>query len=136
MQRISGALTRIAGSQQRLVVGEVAQPPAYVTVKSAAGGVDTEPVVVVGAPSGSANQAPIAVGDSASTALGTPVSINVLANDSDPGGNVPLTIANLTQPATGTGSVTTSGVSVTYTPPAGLTGPLAPPTAVPAANDR
>ncbi|MDH4874023.1 Ig-like domain-containing protein [Pseudomonas sp. BN515] len=119
-----GALTRIAGSQQRLVVSEVAQPPAYVTVKSAAGGVDTEPVVVVGAPSGSANQAPIAVADSAGTALGTPVSINVLANDSDPDGNMPLAIANLTQPASGNGSVSANGAVVTYTPPAGLTSPL------------
>ncbi len=119
-----GALTRIAGSQQRLIAGEVAQPPAYVTVKSAAGGADTEPVLVVGAQGGPANQPPVAVADSAGTALGTPVSINVLANDSDPEGNVPLAIANLTQPASGTGSVTANGAVVTYTPPAGLAGPL------------
>ncbi|WP_137821790.1 Ig-like domain-containing protein [Pseudomonas sp. D(2018)] len=119
-----GALIRVAGSQQRLVAGEVAQPPAYVTVKSAAGGVDTEPVVVVGTPSGSANQSPVAVADAAGTAFGAPVTINVLANDSDPDGNVPLSIANLTQPASGSGSVTANGASVTYTPPAGLSGPL------------
>ncbi len=119
-----GALTRISGSQQRLVAGEVGQPPAYVTVKSAAGGIDREPVLVVGAPGGPANQPPVAVADSAGTALGTPVSINVLANDSDPDGNVPLSIANLSQPASGTGSVSANGAVVTYTPPASLNGPL------------
>ncbi|NWL75653.1 hypothetical protein DM872_02190 [Pseudomonas taiwanensis] len=119
-----GVLTRISGSQQRLLAGEVGQPPAYVTVKSAAGGIDTEPVLVVGAPGGPANQPPVAVADSAGTALGTPVSINVLANDSDPDGNVPLSIANLAQPASGTGSVSANGSVVTYTPPVGLNGPL------------
>ncbi|AOE84599.1 Ig-like domain-containing protein [Pseudomonas sp. TCU-HL1] len=119
-----GALTRATGTQQRLVAVEVAQPPAFVTVKSAAGGADTEPVTVIGAPGGPANQPPVAMADAASTAPGTPVSINVLVNDSDPDGNVPLSIANLTQPAQGTGSVVASGASVTYTPPSGLDSPL------------
>ena len=66
------------------------------------------------------NLPPVAVNDSASTAAGTPVTIPVLANDSDPDGD-PLTVTNLTQPANGTAQVN-ANQSVTYTPAAGFTG--------------
>jgi hypothetical protein len=66
------------------------------------------------------NQAPVALDDSAETTAGVPVEIDVLANDSDPDGNTPLTVVNVTQPPAGEGSVTSSATSVTYTPPASV----------------
>lgn len=45
------------------------------------------------------------------------MTIAVLANDSDPEGNLPLTIVNLTSPPTGQGTVASDGTQVTYTPP-------------------
>ncbi|WP_324709939.1 Ig-like domain-containing protein [Pseudomonas citronellolis] len=110
------------GTLQRLSVSDLAQPPASVTVKSAAGGSDTEPVTVLGqAPAEQDNQAPLARADQATTAFNAPVQINLLANDSDPDNDTPLTVIDLVQPADGTGSVApgANGV-VTYTPPAGL----------------
>ncbi|QHG64821.1 Ig-like domain-containing protein [Pseudomonas putida] len=115
-----------SGTLQTLTVNDLAQPPASVTVKSAHGGSDVEPVVVVGnAPVEADNQAPLAQADSGSTSVGVPLTLNLLQNDSDPDGNVPLTISDLTQPGTGLGGVVLNGTtSVTYTPPAGATQPL------------
>jgi hypothetical protein len=114
------------GTLQRLTVTDLAQPPATVTVKSAAGGSDTEPVVVVGtAPDSGENQAPLAVADTGSTSFGVPITLNLLANDSDPDGNTPLSIVALTPPAAGQGTVTMSGTTaVVYTPPAVVTVPM------------
>ncbi|MFJ4457367.1 Ig-like domain-containing protein [Pseudomonas sp. NPDC089392] len=114
------------GAQQSLTVNDVAQPPATITVKSAHGGSDVEPVVVVGtAPVEAANQPPLAQADGANTSVGIPITLNLLQNDSDPDGNVPLAISDLTQPGTGLGGVVMNGTtSVTYTPPAGATQPL------------
>ncbi|MDF3935230.1 Ig-like domain-containing protein [Pseudomonas citronellolis] len=110
------------GTLQRLTVSELAQPPASVTIKSSAGGSDSEPVTVVGkAPAQQDNQAPLAVADHATTAFNAPVQINLLANDSDPDNDTPLTVVDLVQPAAGTGSVTLAANGVaTYTPPPGL----------------
>lgn len=110
------------GTLQRLVVADLAQPPASITIKSSAGGSDTEPVTVIGqAPEQQANQAPLAVADQASTAFNAPVQLNLLANDSDPDNDTPLTVVDLVQPAAGTGSVTLGANGVaTYTPPPGL----------------
>ncbi|BCJ07572.1 hypothetical protein PRtIB026_A27250 [Pseudomonas sp. RtIB026] len=115
-----------SGVQQSLTVNDLAQPPASITVKSAHGGIDVEPVVVVGnAPVPTENQAPVAQADSASTSVGVPITLNLLANDSDPDGNVPLSITDLTQPGTGLGGVVLNGTTaVTYTPPAGATAPV------------
>ncbi len=114
------------GTLQRITVADVTQPPATVTVKSSAGGSDTEAVEVVGtAPDTGANQAPLAVADNASTSFGVPVTVNLVANDSDPDGNTPLSITALTQPAAGQGTVVLSGTtSVVYTPPAVVNAPL------------
>jgi hypothetical protein len=60
------------------------------------------------------NSAPVAVGDSASTAVDTPVDIDVLANDSDPNVGDTLTPVIVTQPSNGT--ATLNGDQVTYTP--------------------
>lgn len=115
-----------SGTLQRLTVADLTQPPASVTVKSAAGGSDTELVVVVGtAPSTGENQAPVAVADTGSTSFGVPITLNLLANDSAPDANVPLSISALTQPAAGQGTVALNGTTaVVYTPPAVVATPL------------
>ncbi|RON56286.1 Ig-like domain-containing protein [Pseudomonas frederiksbergensis] len=115
-----------SGTLQRITVADLTQPPATVTVKSAAGGSDTEAVVVVGtAPDTGENQAPISVADTGATSFGVPITLNLLTNDSDPDGNVPLSISALTQPAAGQGTVALSGTTaVVYTPPAVVTTPL------------
>lgn len=120
-----GRLTK-SGTLQNLTVSNLPQPPASVTVKSAAGGSDVEPVVVLGtAPDTGENQAPIARADTGSTSFGVPLTLNLLANDSDPDGNTPLSITALTQPATGQGTVALSGTTaVIYTPPAVVNAPL------------
>jgi hypothetical protein len=115
-----------SGTLQKITVADLTQPPATVTVKSAAGGSDTEPVVVVGsAPNSGENQPPLAVADTGSTSFGVPITLNLLTNDSDPDGNTPLSITALTQPAAGQGTVALSGTAaVVYTPPAVVNAPL------------
>jgi len=98
-------------------LGTGAQPPARITVKSTQGGSDTEPVQIVP----TVNRAPVAVNDAATTTQGAPVNIDVLANDSDPDGNLPLTVANLTTPAHGTAAPGPNN-TVTYTPAGGFFG--------------
>ncbi|NQD57689.1 multicopper oxidase domain-containing protein, partial [Pseudomonas sp. CM25] len=66
----------------------------------------------------SANKPPVANNDSAATTAGKAVSLNVLANDTDPEGNLPLTVTGLSQPDSGQGTTSTDGTTVTYTPPA------------------
>ncbi len=63
------------------------------------------------------NKKPVAKPDSAVSRDGKPLTINVLANDTDPDGNVPLKVVGLTQPGSGKGSVSTDGARVIYTPP-------------------
>ncbi len=66
------------------------------------------------------NRPPVAVADTATTQPNTAVTVNVLANDSDPE-NQPLTITAVTQGANG--SVAINGATVIYTPNTGYTGP-------------
>ncbi len=63
--------------------------------------------------------APVALPDSATTPYQQAVTVKVLANDLDPAGD-PLTVTAVTQPEHG--SVTFTGTSVRYTPPAGWSG--------------
>ncbi len=65
------------------------------------------------------NQAPVAGDDSASTVAGQPVTIDVLANDSDGDGDA-LNVASFSQAANG--SVTRDGNVLVYTPNDGFTG--------------
>jgi hypothetical protein len=65
------------------------------------------------------NQAPVAGDDSASTVSGQPVTIDVLANDSDGDGDA-LNVASFSQAANG--SVARDGDALTYTPNDGFTG--------------
>ena len=62
---------------------------------------------------------PVAVADAATTTPGQPVIVIVLSNDTDP--NIPtsgqvLSVSAITQPAGSTGTVTTNGSTVTFTP--------------------
>ncbi|MBA2318697.1 MAG: cell wall-binding repeat-containing protein [Euzebyales bacterium] len=66
------------------------------------------------------NSAPVAVDDAATTVRDSPVTIDVLANDSDADGD-PLTVAAVTDPPEGVAVVNGDG-TVTYTPGAGFTG--------------
>ncbi|HVW38794.1 MAG TPA: cellulose binding domain-containing protein [Pirellulales bacterium] len=68
----------------------------------------------------STNQAPTAAADFALVNPGQAVTINVLANDTDPNGD-PLSVISITQPANGT-AVLNSGGTITYTPKAGFAG--------------
>ncbi|MNX49489.1 Multicopper oxidase mco [compost metagenome] len=70
------------------------------------------------------NQKPVANADSAISNTGQPVIINVLANDTDPDGNVPLKVVGLEQPDSGKGVVSTDGLRVIYTPPATIPAPF------------
>jgi immune inhibitor A len=65
------------------------------------------------------NAAPVAGDDSAETTRDVPVTISVLANDSDPDGDT-LSVDGTTQPQHG--SAGTDGTTVTYTPNTGFTG--------------
>jgi hypothetical protein len=67
------------------------------------------------------NNPPVAVDNSATTSLDTPVTVNVLANDSDPD-NDPLTVTGATVPAHGA-AVVNANSTITYTPAAGYSGP-------------
>ena len=70
---------------------------------------------------------PQAVDDVAETPEDTPVTIAVLANDSDPDGD-PLTVVEVSPPAHGTAVVADTG-AVEYTPESGLSrSPTASPT--------
>jgi hypothetical protein len=64
---------------------------------------------------------PDAVDDAAATALNTPVTIAVLANDRDVRGR-PLAVSAVQSPSDQGGSVTTDGSTVTYTPRLGFLG--------------
>jgi len=66
------------------------------------------------------NTAPVAVNDAASTTVGTPVVIDVLANDTDADGD---TLAvNSADPTSANGGTVVCNGTCTYTPPAGFVG--------------
>ncbi|MDP9369658.1 MAG: S8 family serine peptidase [Chloroflexota bacterium] len=66
------------------------------------------------------NQAPAATDDSATTTADTAVTIDVLANDTDPDGDA-LTVTNLTIPASGQATLNADN-TMTYAPNAGFSG--------------
>jgi CshA-type fibril repeat protein len=67
------------------------------------------------------NQPPNAVDDSATTGFNTPITLNVLGNDTDPEGNS-LSIADIQQDTDNGGQVVIENGQLIYTPPAGFTG--------------
>jgi hypothetical protein len=80
------------------------------TISDGQGGAATATVSLTVTPR---NDDPVAMDDSAATSGTTPVSVAVLANDSDVDGDA-LTVSGVTQGAAG--SVSTDGTTVTYTP--------------------
>ena len=70
------------------------------------------------------NKPPVAMPDTATTTAGTPVTVNVLANDTDPERNLPLTVVDLAQPDSGKGTVSSDGTQVIYTPPQTVAAPF------------
>ncbi|MFC1547207.1 Ig-like domain-containing protein [Candidatus Neomarinimicrobiota bacterium] len=83
----------------------------YYTVLDGNGGQATATVTVTVV---SENDAPIAVDDAAATDEDTPVTMDVLANDSDPDGDA-LSVTDVTQGANGTASIEQDG-TITYVP--------------------
>ncbi|MGV8040686.1 MAG: Ig-like domain-containing protein [Thermoanaerobaculaceae bacterium] len=68
------------------------------------------------------NRPPLAINDTASTRINTPITINVLGNDSDPEGQLdPTSVMIVVEPTQGT-AVVNAGGTIRYTPPAGYTG--------------
>ncbi len=87
------------------------------TIVDSAGVTATAVVEVQVAP---VNDAPNAVNDTVTTDENTPISINVLANDTDPEGDA-LQISGVATPTNGTAVLTGAGV-VTYTPATNFSG--------------
>lgn len=75
------------------------------------GSASAQVIITIAAP---INNPPIALADNASTPFGTPVTVNVLANDSDPDGD-PLDVVSVTTPGSGT-AVINANNTITYTP--------------------
>ena len=67
------------------------------------------------------NTPPVAIDDGANTLMETPVTTDVLANDSDADGD-PLTLTLLTPTTAGGGTVTCTATDCTYTPATGFVG--------------
>jgi len=67
------------------------------------------------------NRSPIANNDLVSTAAGAPVTVSVLANDTDPDGDT-LDLTSVTAPAHGTATLISSNNTVVYVPAAGYVG--------------
>ena len=116
--RLTGAIStsdgsQISGEYRETLWGAARQP---VTILGAF--TLQRPVFATSAPAAS-NKAPDTGADSATTAQGAAVTINVLANDSDVNGDA-LTITSVSKPQFGT--ATTNGQNVTYTPNAGFAG--------------
>ena len=90
------------------------------TVRDNSGATSNQAVVTVNVVD--KNLPPLAVDDSAETTPGQPVTINLVANDSDPDGSiVPGSVTLVTEPAHGTVANHLDG-TVTYTPATGFTG--------------
>ena len=87
------------------------------TIADGQGGTDTGHVSVTVT---AVNDAPVAANDSATTAAGTPVTISVLANDSDVEGSA-LGVGTASDPPHGTVVANANG-TITYTPDAGYSG--------------
>ena len=85
------------------------------------GHVDSTSAATVSITVNHVNRAPVANDDSAATSQSTPVTVSVLANDTD-ADNDTLTVTGASTPAHG-GAVVNGDNTVTYTPTAGYSGP-------------
>ena len=68
------------------------------------------------------NRPPVAAHDDASTFSGTPVTVSVLANDSDPDAGQTLSVTGVTTGASHGTTVVNAGTTITYTPALGFSG--------------
>jgi|GEM_PF-2182431 len=105
----------------QLFISNVTIPPATVTVVSAAGGKDTEPVIVNPQ---NQNSSPVAVNDAADVAAGGTAIIDVATNDTDPDPGdsvVRASVTVATQGAHGTATANGNG-TITYAALTGFTG--------------
>jgi fibro-slime domain-containing protein len=80
-----------------------------------------KPVIDMGAYEYPLNKPPVAEDDSATTVAGQAVTIDVLANDSDPDPGDALLIKSVTDPPEGTAEI--DGTDIIYTPDGGFVGP-------------
>src|SRR5204862_327373 len=76
----------------------------------------------VGKASSAVNDAPVAVNDSANTSEDTPVTVSVLANDTDVDAGDTKAIASVTQGAHGAVTINADG-TLTYSPASNYNGP-------------
>ena len=86
-----------------------------------AGVVSTPTLTPTPTPTPTPNEPPVANGDSATTAVDTEVTIDVLANDSDANGD-PLTVTAVVVPLNGSAAISGGGTTITYTPNLGFSG--------------
>ncbi|WP_136680224.1 cadherin-like domain-containing protein [Neptunomonas sp. XY-337] len=119
------SLNPLAGNAIDVTVNGVTKSVTTVTIQHTASGVqiDTNPAVEFSSGGGSGNNTPTAVADSQTTAENTPVTINLVANDTDSDGSIdPQTVNIVSQPSGGSlGTVSNSG-TVQYTPNGGYIG--------------
>ncbi|MHC1765230.1 MAG: Ig-like domain-containing protein [Verrucomicrobiia bacterium] len=85
-------------------------------------GTDTSDAATVTIEVSPVNDAPVAIDDQTQTSRRNPVTIYVLANDSDVDGDA-LTITSVSTPANGTAVISSGGTSITYTPATTITAP-------------
>ncbi len=105
------------GQFNSLGVGETATDSFYYRLTDNEGGTDTAQVTIT---INGLNDPPDAVNDTATTNEDTPITGNVLSNDTDPEGDT-LTVTNNTNPTNGTVTVNANG-NYTYTPNANFNG--------------
>ncbi len=120
MSRVTVDLGALGGSEAWLRFRLAADPLAPGAVPGAGWWIDDVSVSALLEPATSCQGAPDAVDDAVSTPYETPVTIDVLANDSDPNGD-PLTINGVSQPDNGD-VVVNGDDTLTYTPDAGFFG--------------
>ena len=91
------------------------------TYRASDGTATSAPATVTITVSAAPNAAPVAQDDAQSVDAGGAVTVDVLANDSDPDGD-PLTVTAVSTPSKGTAQVTAGGAAVRYTANAGTSG--------------
>lgn len=112
----------VAGTNYTYVVDAMNDDGTTVSSPIQATTTNCAPVTPV-TPTPAVNQPPVASDDTATTRQGQAVTIDVLANDVDPDGQVnPSCTTVLTQPTNGTTTVNTATGQVVYTPAANFSG--------------
>jgi serine protease AprX len=117
-----GTLTLSADGSFAYVAGGTVATTDSFTYEASDGTETGSPATVTITVNAAPNQPPVAVNDSASTAKGKSVTINVLGNDYDPDGTLnAASVAITASPAKGTAKAQSNG-TVIYTPKKGFSG--------------